>query len=71
MTRSEHIQWSKDRSLEYLKEGDLQGAYASMVSDLNKHPETIGHIGVSLGMAQMVAGNLGTSSEMKHFIEGF
>lgn len=71
MTRSEHLQWSKDRALEYLDEGDYQGAYASMVSDLGEHPETAGHIGISLGMDQMVGGQLNTFASMKHFIEGF
>lgn len=71
MTKSEHIKWCKDRALKYLDVGDLQNAYASMVSDLSKHKHTEGHIGISLGMAEMTAGRLSTLSGMKHFIEGF
>src|SRR5262249_1375543 len=39
-TREEHLQWCKDRALEYLDEGNLASAIASMTSDLTKHPET-------------------------------
>ena len=39
-SRSEHLQWCKDRALEYWRAGNIQDAVASMVSDLNKHPET-------------------------------
>lgn len=42
-----------------------------MVSDLNKHKETIGHIGIELGTMQMVAGLLKSAHEMRDFIEGF
>lgn len=40
MTRAEHIRWAKQRALEYIELGDLQQAYSSMVSDLNKHEDT-------------------------------
>ncbi len=45
MTRSEHLQWCKDRALEYVNNGDLTTAYASMASNLNKHKETEMHGG--------------------------
>ena len=39
-TRDEHLAWAKARALEYLdKERDLKSAFASMCSDLGKHPE--------------------------------
>ena len=38
--RAEHLAWCKQRALEYLDQGDLANAVASMGSDLNKHPET-------------------------------
>lgn len=41
-SREEHLQWCKDRALEYWRAGDLQNAYVSMLSDLNKHDETKG-----------------------------
>lgn len=47
-TRSEHMQWCKDRAVEYLDAGYWQQAVASMASDLSKHTETEGHIGIPL-----------------------
>lgn len=35
-SRDEHLKWCKERALELLKAGDLQGAVGSMVSDLQK-----------------------------------
>lgn len=39
MTRQEHLDWAKQRALEYLDRGDLQNAVTSMGSDLSKHPD--------------------------------
>ena len=69
-TRAEHLQWCKDRALEYV-DSDPQSAFTSMASDLGKHPETAGHIGIEMGMMQMLAGMLNTPEQMRHFIEGF
>lgn len=71
MTRAEHLQWCKDRALEYAEKGDLTNAWGSMVSDLNKHDETRGHGAIQLGMMMVMSGNLKTKDEMKKFIEGF
>ena len=71
MTRSEHVAWCKQRALEYVDMGDLENAYASMCSDLNKHPETAGHSAIGLGMQLMMIGQLNTPHEMRKFIEGF
>lgn len=71
MTRAEHLQWCKDRAMEYVRTGDLQNALASMGSDLNKHPETANHAGIQIGLMQMMAGLLNTPTEMEKFIKGF
>lgn len=71
MTRSEHISWCKKRALEYVDQNDNQQAFASMVSDLSKHPETQGHVAIQLGMTLNMSGKLNTSHEMRKFIEGF
>lgn len=71
MTRQEHLDWCKTRALEYVDSGDLTNAYASMTSDLGKHPETAGHSKIQLGMMLMMKGNLKTQDEMRRFIEGF
>jgi hypothetical protein len=71
MTRQEHLEWCKKRANEYLDRGDVQNAYASMASDLNKHPETAGHQAIQLGMMLMMSGNLSSEREMRKFIDGF
>ena len=69
--RAEHVAWCKQRALEYCDAGDLTSAFNSMASDLGKHPETANHIGIQLGMMEMLSGRLRTIAEMRKFIEGF
>ena len=71
MTRTEHMQWAKKRALEYVEAGNLTEAFSSIASDLQKHPDTADHIGVQLGMMQMMTGMLGTPDKMRDFITGF
>jgi hypothetical protein len=71
MTREEHLEWCKTRALEYVESGDIHGAYASMTSDINKHPGTAGHAGVGLGMMMLMGGQLSTADQIRKFIEGF
>lgn len=40
MTRDEHLQWAKNRAMEYINRNDYPQAVASMLSDLGKHPDT-------------------------------
>ena len=70
-TREQHLNWCKERALAILNTGDIAGAYASMASDLRKHPETEDHIAIGLGMSLMFGGHLNTTNEMRKFIEGF
>jgi len=70
-TYDEHLAWCKQRALEYVERGDLSQAYASMASDMGKHPETEGHAAISLGMMLMIGGHLDTKEKMRKFIEGF
>lgn len=70
-SRSEHLAWCKKRALEYCDIGDVNQAYASMASDLGKHPETENHAAIQLGMMMLIAGHLSTPMEMREFIEGF
>ena len=71
MTRVEHIAWCKQRALQYVTANDLSQAYASMLSDLGKHPETVRHPGKDLMVQFMVSGHLRTARQMREFIEGF
>ncbi len=65
MNRAEHLEWCKKRALEYVNNGDLQNAYASMAFDLNKHPETENHGAIQLGMMMLMGGHLSTPEKMR------
>ena len=71
MTREEHMQWCKDRALEYCDAGDAQQAMTSMFSDLRKHDETENHIEIQLGVMGMMMGQYNTPASVRKFIEGF
>ena len=71
ISRAEHLAWCKERALEYVMAGDCTQAFASMGSDLEKHPETKNHPGVALGLQLMMTGNLASAPEMGKFIRGF
>lgn len=71
MTRDEHLEWCKKRALEYVDLGDLNNAYASMISDLRKHPETERHAAIEMGARMLFAGHLDTTEKMRKFINGF
>lgn len=70
-TRQEHLEWCKQRALEYADKGDAASAMASMTSDLNAHPETKGHAAIELGLMLLLGGHLSAPAEMRKFIEGF
>lgn len=71
MNRQKHLNWCKERALEYIKMNDIKNAFASMCSDLKKHPETEMHSGIELGLMLTMGGHLNTSREMKDWITGF
>ena len=72
MNRSEHLDWCKERALEYLDtNNDYPQAWSSMVSDLGKHDETANHSAIELGMMMLMTGQLNTSEAMRKFINGF
>lgn len=70
-TRAEHLNWCKERALQYVDSGELQNAYASMASDMGKHAETKDHAAVGLGVMLMMTGDLETPEKMRKFINGF
>jgi hypothetical protein len=71
MDRAEHLQWCKDRAMEYANRGELTEAVASITSDLTKHPETDGHAGIQMGVMLRFGGLLNTPHEVEKFINGF
>lgn len=71
MTEKEHLAWSKKRALEICDRGEVAKAFASLISDLNKHPETQGHTAIKLGKELLEGGHLDHQYKMAQFIEGF
>jgi hypothetical protein len=69
MTRDEHLQWSKERALEYLDRGEVIEGMTSMMSDLSKHEELANHGG--LRIAPMFYGASHDYHAVKRWIEGF
>lgn len=70
-TRAEHLAWCKQRANELINASRVDEAFASMGSDLNKHDETRGHVGMELGMMLYIGGHLSTPHKMREFINGF
>jgi hypothetical protein len=70
MNRAEHIDWVKERALEYVDAGDPTNAVASMFSDLRKHPDTQDHGALELGGMLLLAGHLSSTHDVRDFIEG-
>jgi hypothetical protein len=70
VNRAEHLQWCKDRALEYAGRGDWPNAIASMASDLGKHPETKDHSGIELMTMLAMTGEFERPGELRRFIEG-
>ena len=71
MNRQEHLQWAKDRALEYAQKGDIQNAFLSMQSDMAKHEELANHLALQMGTMLLMGGNLKTESEITNWIIGF
>lgn len=70
-SRAEHLAWCKGRALEVLDRSGVTEAFASLTSDLGKHPDTRFHVGLVLGTAQLAAGHLASREEMRRHIEGY
>lgn len=74
MTREEHLQWCKDRAMDYVKRGDLVNAVGSMMSDLNKHEETASSGAGAFGMLGLMAARdaqRGDQAAVERYILGF
>ncbi len=70
MTRDEHMNWCKERALEYVENGDLPSAITSMLSDLGKHEETRG-VGETMAPLGLFEATGGSADSVRRFIEGF
>ena len=71
MNRQQHLEWCKKSAHEYLARGDVHSAITSMLSDLQKHPETKLDNGSPLYMLGMMTIVSGDIKGAKSFIDGF
>lgn len=71
MTRQEHLDWCKKRALEYLDAGDIPNAVTSMLSDMQKHPDTKLGAASPLNILGMMAIRDNDHAGARRFIEGF
>jgi len=71
MTREEHLQWCKDRAIEYADKGDTVGAFTSFQSDMSKHEETKKHMALEMMTMMYLGGHLAMPAAMRKFIEDF
>lgn len=73
-TAEEHLAWCKKRALEYLDAGELANAFTSMLSDMDKHPETKLNdtpTGTALTQLGMLYLEQGDPVALRRWIEGF
>lgn len=71
MTYDEHLAWCKERAVAYCRDGKVQEAYTSFLSDMKKHPKTSDHPALMLGFELLMHGHLGSVLKMEEFILGF
>jgi hypothetical protein len=69
-THDEHLAWCKQQANEYLARGAVIEAIASMLGDLNKHPELKGISEKMAPLGLLIAANRDEQAAMR-FIEGF
>lgn len=72
-TREEHLNFCKQRAMEYVSSGDLLEAVTSMMSDLRKHPETAdtGQTLAALGLFACQQAQAGDRAAVVRYIQGF
>ena len=72
-TRQEHLQFCKERAMEYVNRGELLEGVTSMMSDINKHPETADKGGVlaALGLMACQQAQAGDRAGVVRYIQGF
>jgi hypothetical protein len=70
MTRTEHLQWCKDRAHEYLNRGDITNGVSSMLSDMEKHDGTKG-VNPMLEMMGLMAVQTNDLEAARRFVTGF
>jgi hypothetical protein len=71
MTREEHLAWCKQRALAYIDRGEIKEGLTSMMSDMEKHPETSCPSLHTMTAGLMMIGDLNTIAKARRHIEGY
>jgi len=71
VTRESHLKWCKDRALEYVNQGDLANAIASMTSDMGKNPGTSMGLNGGLALVAMMYVQNNDVEGVRRWVEGF
>ena len=71
MNRAGHLRQAKDRALGYTEQGKIAAAMASIIEDLDGHPETQDHQGLPVMMWLAERGDFMTPGRLAEFIRGF
>ena len=71
MNRQEHLQWAKDRAIQYLEIDEIFHSWNSFCNDMRKHDELSNHAALSMGTMMMLQGFWKNKEECKKYIEGF
>lgn len=69
--RSDHLQWCKDRALEFVDAGQLPNAFSSFMSDLNKFDEPMYEAELLRTLTIVGFAQCGTADKMRAWINGF
>lgn len=67
--RGRHLHWCKQRAIECINRGELEQAWASFASDMEKHESTRGRLGNDYLLLAMMYMN--SPTQLQRFIEGF
>jgi hypothetical protein len=71
MTREEHLAWCKRRALQYIDRGEIAEGLKSMISDMEKHPQTSCPELHTLTVGLMAIGDLDTVDKARRHVEGY
>jgi hypothetical protein len=71
MTRDERLEWCKQRAREYLAQGDLTNAVASMISDMNQKYPGLPPCPLELAMIGIMTAAQADQTGVSAWVEGF
>ena len=70
-SRSDHLEWCKQRARECCERGDPLDGLHSMGRDLEKHPDTAGNPWVHLWLSTAMPGKISSKADVLKFIDDY